>query len=415
MSVSNLKQDLCFDANNILAKHVLIYFSSVELTGLFARPHQLAKVMCDSFDKVVFVQPSGLRSIRIRDFSRVCSWIRGKFKGFFQNNQGRAINFPADNIRVCSPSFIPFNGKKLVDKLNGIICYNTLKPYLQFTQEQNIIFWVSAPFPFLPYFLSNLKQRIHLIYDLIDDYRLFHPFASRIFEVENMLIQRSDMIFTSSLRLRARAQKFKPSNRVALLPNGVDPTHWKFGKISLHNEFLNISKPIIGYFGNIAAWMDIDLVYYLTKKRKDWQFVFLGPVVIKTKKIKTLFALPNVHFLGPKPYARLPSLASNFDVCWIPFKMNSLTETINPIKVYEYLALGKQVVAPPLPDLLRLEPYVTCVNSVQEYETAIDLCLKRSDQDEFIEGCKSLASKFSWASLWNKAKSNLSYIVPEVG
>lgn len=407
MSKLERTQSTDTEANELLLNYILLYFSAVEWTGICQRPHHLAKVTLKSFDNLVFIQPSGLRSLRFRDAPRVYYWMKNKFEHLLKQVEIQK-KISSENFCLCSPSFLPFNGQRVVDRINSLLAYNALKPY--FNCSTNLILWISSPFPYLPYLLSRMEQKVYLIYDLIDDYRLFRVQGSRIFDVEKTLINRADLVFTSSTKLQERVLEFKNPEQVCLMPNGVELEHWTKSNRAFRTDFFQDFGPIIGYFGNIASWLDSEIVLYLARKRPDWQFVFVGPVY-KTREVQSLFEIPNIHFLGPKHYEQLPELARNFDVCWIPFKVNSITKSINPVKAYEYLALGKQVVAPCLPDLIGLDPFVLCVSESKDYETLIEFCLSRSEKEEIVSGCKGMAAKYSWEELWAKSKSRISELV----
>src|SRR5262249_15195346 len=111
-------------------------------------------------------------------------------------------------------------------------------------------------------------------------------------------------------------------------------------------EIAEIKRPILGYFGAIESWLvDQKLIQYVSKMRPDWQWVFIG---LKTRSLD-IESLENVHFLGSKNYYDLPSYASLFDVCVLPWVTdNEFVNYGSAIKVREYLATGKPVVITPL-------------------------------------------------------------------
>lgn len=396
---------VCHKNNTSLSSSILLYFSAMEWAALYQRPHQLVRVMQKDFERVLFIQPAGLRNIRARDFSRVMYWLRDKIKVSGQGTLENGIRTKHESTELCSPAFIPFNGSPPLDRLNSRICHHALRSLLH--HEKSLVLWVSAPFPYLPYFLTHIKRPYYLIYDVIDDFSLFHPEAEHIFKVHDKLVKKAHLVFASSEKLLESTSKKREKVPTVLLPNGVDPAHWNAAIEAVPpREMQNISRPVIGYFGCISHWLDIDLLSCLARKRHDWQFVFIGPAT--GKNITSIFsAMPNVHLFGKKPYSRLPAFAVNFDVCWVPFKVNEMTRTINPLKVYEYLALGKPVIAPPLPDLAKLKPAVVPASSTCEFEKGIESLLQKSKSPAFAEECRQLALEFSWSNIWEKGKVHL--------
>ncbi|MGZ8698055.1 MAG: glycosyltransferase, partial [Gaiellaceae bacterium] len=89
-------------------------------------------------------------------------------------------------------------------------------------------------------------------------------------------------------------------------------------------------------------------------------------------ELARLCALPNVRWVGPKPYQELPRYVAAFDVGLIPYVQNRYTQSCFPLKVYEYLAAGKPVVASGLPELAEMEPDVVLAGDVAEFVAAVD-------------------------------------------
>jgi glycosyltransferase involved in cell wall biosynthesis len=107
-----------------------------------------------------------------------------------------------------------------------------------------------------------------------------------------------------------------------------------------------IPEPRLGYFGMIDYWlMDQELIRYVSKKRPGWQWVLIG---LKSTRLE-IEDLPNVHYLGSKPYDEMPRYAAQFQVCVLPWvTANEFVSYGSAIKVREYLATGKPVVITPL-------------------------------------------------------------------
>ena len=87
--------------------------------------------------------------------------------------------------------------------------------------------------------------------------------------------------------------------------------------------------------------------------------------------------LPNIRWIGPKPYAELPRFVAAFDVGMIPYVANPYTQSCFPLKLYEYLAAGKPVVATGLPELEGMEPDVMLVDGTETFVEAVEAALDR--------------------------------------
>jgi glycosyltransferase involved in cell wall biosynthesis len=107
-----------------------------------------------------------------------------------------------------------------------------------------------------------------------------------------------------------------------------------------------LPKPVIGFHGLLADWVDFELLKKIAEHFKNGSVVLIGKITVDgEEKVKILNDVPNIHFLGRKPYEELPNYCKGFDVALNPFVMNELTRNVNPLKVREYLAAGLEVVS----------------------------------------------------------------------
>ncbi len=126
----------------------------------------------------------------------------------------------------------------------------------------------------------------------------------------------------------------------------------------------------------------------------DVSFVITGRVesdVLRQKKVR------NVHFTGSVPYMELPAMVRGWDVLILPYKMNDLTDAISPLKLKEYLAVGKPVISTPIPEVLKLKEYVHIAETPEEWEKILRICL-----DSSVNGKPKPGEDF-WANeTWDK-------------
>jgi len=137
-------------------------------------------------------------------------------------------------------------------------------------------------------------------------------------------------------------------------------------------EIASLPKPVIGFFGLIADWVDVELMAEIAKRYPAGTLVVVGKATTDTSVLK---ALPNVHLLGRNPYEQLPAYCKGFDIALNPFRINELTLNANPLKVREYLAAGLQVVSTNIPEVAVLG---TCrvANTQDEFLIQVDEALK---------------------------------------
>ena len=133
-------------------------------------------------------------------------------------------------------------------------------------------------------------------------------------------------------------------------------------------------RPILGFHGLIADWVDLALIAEVARLQPTWSVVLVGR---SNTDLTPLANLKNVHLLGHRLYARLPEYLHGFDVAILPFVLNALTEAANPLKLREYLAAGLPVIAAPLTEIKKMGDKVFLCSTAQEYvERVADLSAK---------------------------------------
>ncbi|PQP33882.1 glycosyltransferase family 1 protein, partial [Desulfobacteraceae bacterium SEEP-SAG9] len=130
----------------------------------------------------------------------------------------------------------------------------------------------------------------------------------------------------------------------------------------------NIDGPLIGFFGLLNSWIDFDLIYNIALEHPEWNLILIGPSQLS---IDILPKRKNIHYLGPIDYEELPNYARCFDVALIPFKINELTVSVNPLKLMEYFSLGLPVVSTPLPEVVKHKENVAIASDPATFSKAI--------------------------------------------
>lgn len=217
-----------------------------------------------------------------------------------------------------------------------------------------------------------------LIFDCMDDHSGFFNTTETALEVEKDLLAAADLVLASSALLYERAKE--RNQHVLLVNNGTEFDHFHAPVPNGKLDHLR-GAPIIGYYGAIAEWFDVELLVSCAKAKPQWHFVLIGATT--GCETKTLAALPNVHLLGERPYAALPGYLAYFTVCTIPFKRIPLTLATNPVKFYEYLSCAKPVVSIALPEL---KPFA-------------DLCYLAENAAEFLDQLNAAVAEIPEASL----------------
>lgn len=239
--------------------------------------------------------------------------------------------------------------------------------------------------------LDRTERNRFKIYDCIDDWSEFkQAYQGRLPEMETRLIRDCNVVFTSSVRLFEEKRRLNP--HTFLVPNGVDVKHFSSSSGPPHPIVLQDERhPIVGFSGTVSWWVDLELVEAVARKRPDWTFVFVGPIQEGIR----LPRLPNLRLVGAVAYEVLPAYLGAFDVCLIPFRKTKLVESVDPIKVYEYMAMGKVIVSTPMAQVERFRPLVEVAEGPVDFERAIERAL-RDDSSDRRDWRRRIASENSW-------------------
>lgn len=204
-----------------------------------------------------------------------------------------------------------------------------------------------------------------VVYDVIDDWSdnaLGGGWFSAI--DEEALTMRADRVIASAPDLVERVRIMrKPAS---LVPNAVNAEIFGVDRPPRPDD-LPYASPIIGYHGSLYGdWFDWDALNEVAES-----FPEAAVVVIGDDKVKPIELPTNVHFLGLKAQVDLPAYLQHFDVGLIPFKVSPTTHAVSPLKVFEYLASGVPVAAPPLRPLAGLDGVHTDYDLVPMVESAL--------------------------------------------
>lgn len=230
-----------------------------------------------------------------------------------------------------------------------------------------------------------------IVFDCMDDHGGFSTNTAQALKVEEVLMQNADLVITSSNLLEERAKLINHST--IQVKNGTEFEH--FANPFPNGELDHLSdRPIIGYYGAISDWFDMELVAHCAQSRQDWNFVLIGSTF--GADLKPVEGMKNIYFLGEKPYKDLPGYLAYFDVCTIPFKIIPLTMATNPVKFYEYLSAGKPVVSVDLPELhaYREDCYLGC--NPDEFVALLEQAYNEREDENLIKRRLKLASENSW-------------------
>ncbi len=285
--------------------------------------------------------PNRMPTTSSQDVSRIFK----KLKSFTD-----AVKEVEPNIFVMNPLALPAYGNASVVKLNQRFLLSQVKKAMKrlgFTRAVNMVFNPAAGM-----IAGKLGER-ELIYYCVDEYTAFTGVSGGLKKIEEDLFRKADLVIVSAEKLYESKKQFNPNTFI--IRHGVDHAHFRKAldaETRIPEELAGLPRPIIGFHGLLADWVDFELLKKTAAHFSKGSVVLIGKVTVDAeRKVKILEGVPNVHLLGRKSYGDLPAYCKGFDVALNPFVVNQLTQSANPLKVREYLAAGLPVVSTAIPEV----------------------------------------------------------------
>ncbi len=250
-------------------------------------------------------------------------------------------------IFVFNPLAIPAYGNPAVRALNRHLLRFQVRRAMRRLGFRRPINWLFNPAASV---IAGGLDEESLIYQCVDEYTAFSGVASgSLAALERTILEKADLVIVSAELLLRSKSPYNPNT--VLVRHGVDYDHFRKAldpETRVPESIANLPRPVLGFFGLIADWVDVELMARVASHFSGGSMVVLGKV---TTDASALERLPNVHMLGRVPYGDLPSYCKGFDVALNPFRISELTLNANPLKVREYLAAGLPVVSTAIPEV----------------------------------------------------------------
>ncbi|MHA6203858.1 glycosyltransferase [Dyella soli] len=348
----------------MLEPYGVVYFGNDWYAENRTSSHHVAARLA-SVLPVLYVDSPGMRAPQAsgRDFRRALRKLREALRA--------PLRIDA-NLWHCTVPQLPFPRVPGVRAFNLAFGRWAVRRAMRVLGTARHLSWFVTPHPG---FLAGRLGEAFCVYYCIDDYAA-HPGvdASAIAERDLDLTRRADLVFVAPPALLAAKQAVNPNTRFS--PHGVDAA--LFGRAmepatEIPLAARELPHPVIGYFGLIHEWIDVELIEWLARQRPAWSFLLVGHAAIKVPGLRSL---PNVVLAGPQPYASLPGWAKAFDVAIIPYRHNRQTEHGNPLKLREYLATGKPVVTVGNAEIAKFSRWVTIAEGREAFLAGIEAALR---------------------------------------
>ncbi|HYT90478.1 MAG TPA: glycosyltransferase, partial [Gemmataceae bacterium] len=321
-------------------------------------------------------------SLNRRDFSSIVE----KLKQF-----GNGLVQVGERFWVLTPLVVPLPSSALAQRLNRWLLTVQTRNALRSMPGRRQLWSFTADIG--PLVGSFGEERV--VYYCVDEFAAFPGYdVETTRRLDRELCEMSDLVITTS---QALYQSKQPYNRNTIfVPHGVLYDHFAQAldpTFPVAHDLKDLPRPVIGYYGLIQDWQDLDLLAEVARRRPQWSIALVGKVQTDIERFRQV---PNMHFLGQKPHTELPHYSRGFDVATIPHKINELTRNMNPIKLREYLAAGLPVVSTPLPEVRVYEPEVRLAQGVEGWIAALEKAIAdRSPEND--QRRAALVASEGWA------------------
>jgi len=291
---------------------------------------------------------------------------------------------------------------------------NKLVQYLKSKSEYNHYLWYTFPgFPYLGYAHNWTK----VTYDCSDLWATSMTGSKNIvlklreesiLSAEKRIINRADTVYCTSDFLHDNVLKVNgvDKDKVMTLENGVEfDLFTNVDTLNRDNDLSISSKPVLGFIGGIKPKLDFALLNSVMKSRPDWDLLLVGPDGTNgDEEFIALKSLNNVKWIDKVPPSEVPAYMKKIDIGILPYKQSVYNQAVFPLKLFEFLAVGKPVVGMNLPSTRKYAE-----SNVFEYiddvttSNFISKCEKLLDQKDInIERRIDIAKEKDWNIIFNK-------------
>jgi glycosyltransferase involved in cell wall biosynthesis len=280
-------------------------------------------------------------------------------------------------FHVMSPLTLPVHHLPGAGRLNQVALRGQMARALRKLRMQEPLVWVACP---AACETALRLPRTGLVYQRTDRYEEYPGVDGEVISGFDRRLKAQAHVTFYVNRLLFDQERADCRNAY-LLDHGVD--YDLFAGADRHRwgpeEMRAVHRPVVGFFGGLDDHTsDIALVTEAARRATDMTFVFVGSVSADVSGLRTL---PNVQLLGQRPYEQVPHYGKCFDVAIMPWRQNRWIQACNPIKLKEYLALGKPVVSTPFPELAQYEGLIYQATDPTGFVAAIRQALAEDTEE----------------------------------
>ncbi len=306
--------------------------------------------------------------------TRTPSLTSGRDLGKIRRKLGEFAKGPVNvenDLWVFSPLVLPLPHSAAARRVNRELLRATLRAVRWRLGLGDFHLWTFLPT--VSDYVGSLGEALSVYY-CVDEWSLFSYLdRDETVRSERALLDKVDCVFAINGALADAKRAHNAETHVA--PHGVD--HAVFARaldpdVRVPDDLARLPRPVIGFYGTLRDWVDLDLIAAIARARPAWSIVLIGQQLDDVTSVR---GLPNVHLLGRKPHDQLPAYCKGFDVGLIPYRIDARMTFVNPIKLREYLSAGVPVVSTRVPEVERYAHLAQIADDAPGFIRAIEHAL----------------------------------------
>jgi glycosyltransferase involved in cell wall biosynthesis len=296
-----------------------------------------------------------------------------------------------ENAPVLPESKTPYRFRRWANK---IMRNNALRIYLRFLsfKKNNTILWLFPPHPYLETIAQQIPHTLQVAH-IVDNFEKSDDEWLRKYAVTQYsnVRQNADVIITGSKINQLIFSEHR--SHCYLFENAVDEIF--ISEPAVLPYLARGTRPRLGYVGTLSDRTDINLLEYMARKKPEWSISIIGHQHLSNNELKNLFELPNIKHLGHIPYKEVPAFLKTIDVCIIPHKNTEYCQSMSPLKLFQYMASGRPIVATKVKGLDSFKDYIAVAETYEEFMWCIEHTL-RTDTMQKSKARIDIARRETW-------------------
>ncbi len=367
----------------------LIYMSPLTWQDHYQRPHHFVRWWQKTYaGEVLWIDPYPTRLPRFSDIRRI------------KNLSAAPMHDIPQWLRVLKPRALPIEPLIGAQYINRHLWKPSLKDIRAFAADSSCQLIIGKPSALALHILQqNLCATTY--YDAMDNFSAFYTGldARKVKQVESQIINQVETIITSAHAIMTRIKSNAPDKPIIMIPNGVNQELMDVKPIARKTK----SHKVFGYVGTVASWFDWAWVIALAKANPTSEIRIIGTMFTPPPSIRP----ENITIKPSCSHAQALIEMQDFDVGIIPFKDNQLTDSVDPIKYYEYRSFGLPVLTTPFGEMKMraCEKGVFIANQQSDIPHLSEYALKHKKDTK--QAMKEFVHKHSWSEKFNILINNM--------